>query len=104
MRRRPPRSTRTDTLFPYTTLFRSSNQIFSPVLLDVGGTAGSVRGFSIPNNQAFNPFGNANGVPTANALAFWGNIAWPIRKLMTDVGHRNNLHDFETRRIPSWVY
>src|SRR3546814_6019096 len=26
MRRRPPRSTRTDTLFPYTTLFRSSGQ------------------------------------------------------------------------------
>src|SRR3546814_16847343 len=25
MRRRPPRSTRTDTLFPYTTLFRSPN-------------------------------------------------------------------------------
>src|SRR3546814_3327422 len=27
MRRRPPRSTRTDTLFPYTTLFRSSIEI-----------------------------------------------------------------------------
>src|SRR3546814_8292900 len=27
MIRRPPRSTRTDTLFPYTTLFRSANQI-----------------------------------------------------------------------------
>src|SRR3546814_20356441 len=27
MRRRPPRSTRTDTLFPYTTLFRSSWKI-----------------------------------------------------------------------------
>src|SRR3546814_6054966 len=26
MRRRPPRSTRTDTLFPYTTLFRSPDQ------------------------------------------------------------------------------
>src|SRR3546814_1735343 len=26
MLRRPPRSTRTDTLFPYTTLFRSSNR------------------------------------------------------------------------------
>src|SRR3546814_4954987 len=26
MRRRPPRSTRTDTLFPYTTLFRSSHK------------------------------------------------------------------------------
>src|SRR3546814_15092246 len=27
MIRRPPRSTRTDTLFPYTTLFRSSDRI-----------------------------------------------------------------------------
>src|SRR3546814_11833821 len=27
MRRRPPRSTRTDTLFPYTTLFRSSRTL-----------------------------------------------------------------------------
>src|SRR3546814_4898050 len=29
MIRRPPRSTRTDTLFPYTTLFRSSRQALS---------------------------------------------------------------------------
>src|SRR3546814_9445270 len=29
MIRRPPRSTRTDTLFPYTTLFRSQNGYFS---------------------------------------------------------------------------
>src|SRR3546814_9182317 len=29
MIRRPPRSTRTDTLFPYTTLFRSLNQLSS---------------------------------------------------------------------------
>src|SRR3546814_4789302 len=28
MRRRPPRSTRTDTLFPYTTLFRSSIDVY----------------------------------------------------------------------------
>src|SRR3546814_1007273 len=28
MIRRPPRSTRTDTLFPYTTLFRSADDIF----------------------------------------------------------------------------
>src|SRR3546814_13286161 len=28
MRRRPPRSTRTDTLFPYTTLFRSNGSPF----------------------------------------------------------------------------
>src|SRR3546814_20597158 len=30
MIRRPPRSTRTDTLFPYTTLFRSNNFVFAP--------------------------------------------------------------------------
>src|SRR3546814_13206872 len=30
MIRRPPRSTRTDTLFPYTTLFRSRDEVFTP--------------------------------------------------------------------------
>src|SRR3546814_15228666 len=38
MIRRPPRSTRTDTLFPYTTLFRS------PQALDPGLLAGIVAG------------------------------------------------------------
>src|SRR3546814_10016663 len=33
MIRRPPRSTRTDTLFPYTTLFRSERTAGKPVLL-----------------------------------------------------------------------
>src|SRR3546814_11298181 len=31
MIRRPPRSTRTDTLFPYTTLFRSAGYRFTPI-------------------------------------------------------------------------
>src|SRR3546814_18522738 len=31
MRRRPPRSTRTDTLFPYTTLFRSPDRRMKPL-------------------------------------------------------------------------
>src|SRR3546814_2243088 len=35
MRRRPPRSTRTDTLFPYTTLFRSAHDLGLP-LRDIG--------------------------------------------------------------------
>src|SRR3546814_11435218 len=33
MIRRPPRSTRTDTPFPYTTLFRSAGRKFGPALL-----------------------------------------------------------------------
>src|SRR3546814_2144064 len=36
MRRRPPRSTRTDTLFPYTTLFRSLQQAFAREDFDPG--------------------------------------------------------------------
>src|SRR3546814_11272373 len=32
MIRRPPRSTRTDTLFPYTTLFRSSDMLIGQLL------------------------------------------------------------------------
>src|SRR3546814_2625745 len=38
MIRRPPRSTRTDTLFPYTTLFRSPTTFTAPAaVLDVDG-------------------------------------------------------------------
>src|SRR3546814_16378547 len=39
MIRRPPRSTRTDTLFPYTTLFRSGDLplVVDPVMIAKGG-------------------------------------------------------------------
>src|SRR3546814_8373522 len=49
MIRRPPRSTRTDTLFPYTTLFRSQLKIASVIdtiallLYQVGGETGPDR-------------------------------------------------------------
>src|SRR3546814_8291241 len=39
MRRRPPRSTRTDTLFPYTTLFRSDRDAAADIFqVEVAGT------------------------------------------------------------------
>src|SRR3546814_998945 len=44
MIRRPPRSTRTDTLFPYTTLFRSAMLYWAPVFFVVAIIAG-VFGF-----------------------------------------------------------
>src|SRR3546814_20169063 len=40
MIRRPPRSTRTDTLFPYTTLFRSPGELVGKDLLPVSFEAG----------------------------------------------------------------
>src|SRR3546814_2745688 len=38
MLRRPPRSTRTDTLFPYTTLFRSHQALFRNIATRGAGT------------------------------------------------------------------
>src|SRR3546814_8055379 len=56
MIRRPPRSTRTDTLFPYTTLFRSSflGQEFLPQLDEGDLTAQVLRvpGTSVDQSQA----------------------------------------------------
>src|SRR3546814_1811257 len=43
MIRRPPRSTRTDTLFPYTTLFRSGTR-GAPSADGAGKGAGAIRG------------------------------------------------------------
>src|SRR3546814_16719322 len=43
MRRRPPRSTRIDTLFPYTTLFRS-DLVIAPQNL-ANGSVGSTAGY-----------------------------------------------------------
>src|SRR3546814_11708232 len=42
MIRRPPRSTRTDTLFPYTTLFRSNSRFNQLGARVVGVTAGNI--------------------------------------------------------------
>src|SRR3546814_20381051 len=59
MIRRPPRSTRTDTLFPYTTLFRSvraaaiSFEALEPRLLGVSG--GALRFFLASSLLIFDP-------------------------------------------------
>src|SRR3546814_5305437 len=48
MIRRPPRSTRTDTLFPYTTLFRSPSRLMGRLLFPlVRGKADIVTGYRL---------------------------------------------------------
>ena len=73
---------------------RKSSQLFSPVLLDVRGSIG----FSIARDQAFNPFGSANGVPTANALAFTGSTL-RIQRVLEEVGNRDNQQEVKTLRV-----
>src|SRR3546814_5459695 len=62
MIRRPPRSTRTDTLFPYTTLFRSAVSGSAPVnSLTNSSTYATSANFnvSLANGQVFNVNANA---------------------------------------------
>jgi outer membrane receptor protein involved in Fe transport len=73
---------------------RKSSQLFSPILLDIRGS----NGFSIARDQAFNPFGTANGVPLANSLAFSGNT-FRIQRVLDDVGNRDNRQEVKTVRI-----
>src|SRR3546814_15833335 len=50
MIRRPPRSTRTDTLFAYTTLFRSPRTGFAPKVIR-GGFSSSIPGAMAANDS-----------------------------------------------------
>ena len=73
---------------------RESSQLFSPASLDIRGS----NGFSIARDQAFNPFGTANGVPLANALALSGN-SFRIQRVPVEVGNRDNRQVIDTYRV-----
>src|SRR3546814_18655284 len=75
MRRRPPRSKRTDTLFPYTTLFRSGNSM--GVLIQNGEaslTAAITNSGTITGSagSGIAGFGNLDGFAVANSGAITG--------------------------------
>src|SRR3546814_4379396 len=56
MIRRPPRSTRTDTLFPYTTLFRSGRAMLETgtiFVLDRDSTPGDATRVELPHREIF---------------------------------------------------
>src|SRR3546814_18215467 len=63
MIRRPPRATRTDTLFPYTTLFRSQHRISGIPVVEPGG--------------------KLVGILTHRDVRFADNPGQPVRELMT---------------------
>jgi iron complex outermembrane recepter protein len=72
---------------------RKSEQLYSPYPMDIRGS----NGYSISKDQAFNPFGTANGVPAANALAFSGS-AFRIQRVPVEVGNRDILQDVKMAR------
>src|SRR3546814_4894677 len=68
MIRRPPRSTRTDTLFPYTTLCRSLRVIYAASLPDPGELAKRIEAGGISAMPPA-PTGTTGGPEPAAALA-----------------------------------
>src|SRR3546814_19088004 len=72
MRRRPPRSTRTDTLFPYTTLFRSSRirQKNEETILKAAEDEFARHGFK---GTSMNAIALKAGLPKANLHYYFTN-------------------------------
>src|SRR3546814_3972392 len=72
MIRRPPRSTRTDTLFPYTTLFRSPGPLSAPVsaLCVQPSQMGTRYGCGGPSTYS---------TPTAPTTPCWRDVSWSKR-------------------------
>src|SRR3546814_11609801 len=84
MIRRPPRSTRTDTLFPYTTLFRSDwwpNQL-SLDILHQHGRSGNPLGDDFDYRKAFEALDYAGVKRDLHALMTDSQPWWPA-----DYGH-----------------
>src|SRR3546814_19069491 len=61
--RRPPGSTSTDTLFPYTTLFRSDPQAGSGRTFPLGGTRAPPPRAAAPDAEAHRPLVDRRGLP-----------------------------------------
>src|SRR3546814_17208796 len=81
MVRRPPRSTRTDTLFPYTTLFRSGRQGMTVAGYSstdpIASASWRVMKFApvfVPGRFFLESSGERSGADQANGNAFQGEI------------------------------
>src|SRR3546814_16114361 len=102
MIRRPPRSTRTDTLFPYTTLFRSADDRLVGIIFiaDDIGAAGRLR------RARFGGAGRGGGGDDDRRVAFgrFGGVG-SGRQAKREHGHRTisvNFHGYLTR-LQEWV-
>src|SRR3546814_7916274 len=99
MIRRPPRSTRTDTLFPYTTLFRSAHQRGPVVLLPPARPVAGGR--RRPGGERLLPRGHAaapHGVRRRGAEA-GRHLAGRQRRLVRNDKCRSEEHTSELQSL-----
>src|SRR3546814_4431513 len=84
MRRRPPRSTRTDTLFPNTTLFRSAG-FPSPSARPPPGAASQT---AAPDNRPLSALDPLHASP-----------GWQLARVVRDVAGRSEEHTSELQSL-----
>src|SRR3546814_12056739 len=92
MIRRPPRSTRTDTLFPYTTLFRSG-----PRLLELANAVLSHQSLGAVRHAVLEALAREVGetcniaIPAATHMIYWDRVEthWPL-KFQLSIGDRKS--------------
>src|SRR3546814_12229943 len=77
MIRRPPRSTRTDTLFPYTTLFRSSNEQPERSAKAMGSSSRNIIEISFPEFEFVRTIVEDCSPSFQSGVAFLGS-SWKI--------------------------
>src|SRR3546814_14169162 len=82
MIRRPPRSTRTDTLFPYTTLFRSAAEVKDGRVVRWSIDAGSPFMVFEPAPASVNAAWLNPALVIAFGIILLAALAWPVRALV----------------------
>src|SRR3546814_13918550 len=68
MIRRPPRSTRTDTLFPYTTLFRSVETVAFAVVVNSAHGLAALATTGVPERQMLDTPAGPSDLPGTTGL------------------------------------
>src|SRR3546814_12809954 len=101
MIRRPPRSTRTDTLFPYTTLFRSSINLFSGRVANVEEVGRSAAMVKVKSDLSLLSVDMPRNVYQASCL---NTLFDPICKLNINLFRINaEVTGTSTRRTIAWT-
>src|SRR3546814_1475757 len=103
MIRRPPHSTRTDPLFPYTTLFRSLHHAVGVQHRDVAGVepALTVRGLGIGLEITLDDPRTAALKPSARLAVAWQHIALIVDDAQLDAERRATRSEEHTSELQS---
>src|SRR3546814_17540055 len=96
MIRRPPRSTRTDTLFPYTTLFRSRPKAGQSAPSDPSSNRAAAPDAAPPDTPARPPPPSPPPQPARNSSAAQSAVAL---ETVCDIGNRSEEHTSELQSL-----